>query len=633
MLTGSYFFSYLFQNKIMRVVSCFFLLFFSLKIQAQSLPFVPEKLQNMDFFKTNGKTNWRVVGEVAADLSQNGVLQSQVGTGVLVNLPDKDNKANLLTQMEHGDVDVSFDFMMAKNSNSGFYLQGRYEIQLLDSWGVQNPTTGDCGGIYKRRKLPEYIMYEGHAPRQNACLAPGLWQHMEIAFQAPKFDPAGKKTANARILKVVLNGIVIHENVSLSGPTCGPISEAEAATGPIMIQGDHGAVAFRNLQFKNYDKSAATVQGHQYELYSGDFKALAKIPTDWNKVKLEKKGTASAITWEVSPTPNNMAIKINSTLQAPTSGDYVLTLAHSGAGRLRIDNQDVVAEAWGMASGSRQGKVSLTAGPHTMEVVISKVDGWLKPGLGVWIEGPGFRQTELHAISSMLAAPPTDPILVKADAREAVLMRSFIDKTENGKNIKRLTHAINVGTPDNLHFSYDLQTGALVQIWKGLFLNTTPMWDNRGDGSSKPLGAKIWLETKPVVALGNGSAAVLDSLTDEVAFRALGYDVDGRNMPTFRYQIHSATVEDAIRPEENGKYFSRTIEVKNQNNRDMVALLAQDKQIEQIGADLFMVGDKKYFLKIMDTPEVPATLVKTPTGDTQLLLPIKSKKIKYAFWW
>ncbi|HAD14076.1 MAG TPA: hypothetical protein DCF33_16760, partial [Saprospirales bacterium] len=64
----------------------------------------------------------------------------------------KKSRANLLSTREYGDVDVSFDFMMARHSNSGFYLQGRYEVQLLDSWGVQHPGFGDCGGIYARRR-------------------------------------------------------------------------------------------------------------------------------------------------------------------------------------------------------------------------------------------------------------------------------------------------------------------------------------------------------------------------------------------------------------------------------------------------------------------------------------------------
>jgi hypothetical protein len=74
---------------------------------------------------------------------------------------------------------------------------------------------------------------------------------MKISFQAPRFDAAGKKIANAKMLKVELNGIILHENVELFGPTRSSI-DGEVAKGPLMFQGDHGSVAFRNLVIKSF---------------------------------------------------------------------------------------------------------------------------------------------------------------------------------------------------------------------------------------------------------------------------------------------------------------------------------------------------------------------------------------------
>ena len=90
--------------------------------------------------------------------------------------------------------------------------------------------------------------YEGHTPKRNASKAPGEWQTFDITFRAPRFDAAGKKVENARFIKVVHNGQVIHENVEMTGPTRGSKFENEAASGPIVIQGDHGPVAYRNLK-------------------------------------------------------------------------------------------------------------------------------------------------------------------------------------------------------------------------------------------------------------------------------------------------------------------------------------------------------------------------------------------------
>ena len=91
-------------------------------------------LKDLSFWQNTNKANWQITGDVQADLAQHGVLSLNPGTGILVNMPDKTNKANLISTNEYGDFDASFDFMMAAESNSGFYLQGRYEIQLMDSW-------------------------------------------------------------------------------------------------------------------------------------------------------------------------------------------------------------------------------------------------------------------------------------------------------------------------------------------------------------------------------------------------------------------------------------------------------------------------------------------------------------------
>jgi hypothetical protein len=169
------------------------------------------------------------------------------GTGILLNQNDAQQKDHLLTSWEHGDIILDLELMIPKGSNSGLYLQGRYEVQLLDSWGRKEPSYSDIGGIYRNWSKTPGSIYRGKAPLTNAAKAPGTWQHLKIAFQAPRFDAAGKKTANARFRYVDLNGIRIHENLEVPLPTGGPISDEEVPYGPIMIQGDHGPVAFRKL--------------------------------------------------------------------------------------------------------------------------------------------------------------------------------------------------------------------------------------------------------------------------------------------------------------------------------------------------------------------------------------------------
>jgi hypothetical protein len=104
----------------------------------------------------------------------------------------------------------------------------------------------ECGGIYPRWINEANV--EGHSPRVNASKPPGEWQSFDIDFRAPRFDAGGKKIENARVVKVVHNGKLIHENVELKGPTRGGMANDEKAVGPLRLQGDHGPVAYRNIR-------------------------------------------------------------------------------------------------------------------------------------------------------------------------------------------------------------------------------------------------------------------------------------------------------------------------------------------------------------------------------------------------
>ena len=192
---------------------------------------------------------WQVVGEVFADPANEKMLSTKPGTGVIINGP-KGRTSNLLSKAEFGDVKAHIEFMVSKDSNSGVYFMGRYEIQIYDSWRKEPEYPGiECGGIYQRwdeSRNPKG--FEGHSPRVNASKPPGQWQTFDVIFRAPRFDETGQKIKNARFEKVIHNGIVVHEDVELTGPTRAGTYNNEKATGALMLQGDHGPVAYRNIR-------------------------------------------------------------------------------------------------------------------------------------------------------------------------------------------------------------------------------------------------------------------------------------------------------------------------------------------------------------------------------------------------
>jgi type 1 glutamine amidotransferase len=180
------------------------------------LPFVPDTVTNLN--------EW-----------QNAKWLLMTDGSVRVN--GGDNK----TKREFGDVKLHIEWMTPLmpgargqgRANSGVYLQERYEVQILDSFGLDSKDN-DAGGIYKVAK-----------PKVNACLPPGVWQTYDITFRAPRLNADGSvaKPANATI---VHNGITIHENLDIPNPTGGGAS-GNVAKGVIKLQ-DHGnPVRFRNI--------------------------------------------------------------------------------------------------------------------------------------------------------------------------------------------------------------------------------------------------------------------------------------------------------------------------------------------------------------------------------------------------
>jgi hypothetical protein len=217
---------------------------------AASSPIVLFNGRNLDGWRPPTGA-WQVVKDVALDAADPKKLVTTAGTGVAWN----GNAAgpgtpNLVTESEYGDVELHVEFLVPRGSNSGVYLMGRYEVQVFDSFGrVSDAYPGaECGGIYPRWIGERNV--EGHSPRVNASRPPGEWQSYDITFRAPRFDAAGRKTASARFVKVVHNGQVVHENVDVSGPTRASMADDEKPAGPLMLQGDHGPVAYRNLRLR-----------------------------------------------------------------------------------------------------------------------------------------------------------------------------------------------------------------------------------------------------------------------------------------------------------------------------------------------------------------------------------------------
>jgi hypothetical protein len=188
----------------------------------------------------------------------------------------------------------------------------------------------------------------------------------------------------------------------------------------------------------------------------------------------------------------------------------------------------------------------------------------------------------------------------------------------------RVTHAVNVGSPQQMHYTYDLDNGMIVQVWRGGFLDATPMWHSRGDGSSRPTGSLLKFG-KPALAIQtlNSSAALWSTDTADSGFRPKGYVLDGSDRPTFRYQIKDARVTDAIRVLESNQGFSRTITMENAAP-GLHMRLAQANKIETVSEGLYLVNDKSYYLRV-DNAGITKPIIRDANGQKELIIPVQNK--------
>lgn len=463
----------------------FSLLFFFLSLvffgRSQEQPaFTEIHLNNLNAFEKPGD-NWQLASNVTASLDKEGELNLVQGIGVLVNKVSSKNRTHLITNEKFGDVEIELDFMMAKGSNSGVYLQGRYEVQLYDSWTKQKPGFTDCGGIYQRWDDTKNQGFEGTAPLVNVARAPGLWQHLQIRFRAPRFNSKGVKIENARFESVYLNGVLVQQQIAVTGPTRASLSNQEVAIGPLMIQGDHGNLAVRNIKYK---------------LIGGENSSPEKI---------------------------NIA----------------------------------------------------------------------------------------------------NPILIDPDGRP-YLLRSFLSYGD-----RMITHAISVGHPNQVNYSYDLKRGALLQIWRGRFANATDLWLSRGEPYQRivPLGSVIQLSDAPSLAIlpNKMETPWPDSISfDEV--KTEGYVLDARRAPSYQYNIYGSAINDKIFSSgSNG--IEREI-IGNDLPVNLYHRIAVAKKIEKIKKGWYAIADKTFYISI---DEKLHPFVRQTNGEWELVVPVEKPNVPVSY--
>ncbi|HEX5172400.1 MAG TPA: family 16 glycoside hydrolase [Cyclobacteriaceae bacterium] len=541
------------------------------------------------------------------------------GTGILLNVNNETKKDNLVTNFEHGDIDLELEVMIPKGSNSGIFLQGRYEVQLFDSWGQKHPAFSDIGGIYRNWEQDPEKIYMGKAPILNVAKAPGLWQKMKISFQAPRFNSAGEKIANAKFISVELNGVKIHDNVEVPKLTGAPIENNEKPFGPLMIQGDHGPVAFRNIRYRLMHNSEVTLTDINFKVFHGNFKSV----NDFITGKPVSAGAIPQLTWEVAGTEDAFAVVYNGSINIPQDDEYQFTLRFNGEAKLSVAGEAIV-------DGNTQKVIQLKKGTYPLEIIYYKDVNWLPPQLGLFVSGSSTYPKALHTFNSY---PPGVDLVASIPVKVGSgpkLLRAFLDF--EGDRSRRLTHTIAVGEPGGIHYIYDLKAGNVVCVWQGDFVDATPMWHDRGDGSFRPVGMAEYLFTGPPLALLQDQQSAFSPLSDDIDFRSKGYALDEKTgRPVFSYTYKGIGVEDKIYPTDEDKSFTREITFSNVSGTGFYFKLAEGSEVSSLEDGTYIIGDKEYYIKILSSTK--PSVRDQPHGKKELLVPVDGNQIRYSIVW
>jgi hypothetical protein len=532
-------------------------------------------------------SSWKLASGLAINPVSGSVTPDRKGGGVLIGSAGQTLKTKAMMQ----DLRLRFDFMLSPGAQANVILPGGSRV-LLAEGGPINEAGATTSG------------YAGLFPLQNATKAAGLWQTLELAYDASTATEPG----TARLNSVMLNGVIVQQGEYL--PLTKPLTQGQ----PLSLEITKGTVAFRNMGYQSLaNRKPLSVGNLSYKLFTDQWDTK-------NPVKVEREAKTAAITQELGNGMREFHLIFEGEMQADEAGEYTFTIAQSGpVAQLTVDGKEVLAVGESTSQDTHTGRVMLTQGKHRFTLRYSRFP-WRAPALGLSVFTSGVRPYDLTTLSS-LPVPAPKPYISVMPEGQPEMIRSFI----NYQNEKyKRTHALSVGSPAGWHYTMDLNRGALLQTWRGQFADVTEMWYERGEpqlletaGLTVPVSGQ-----SSYGALANATAVWPDSSD----LNYLGYRLDAGGTPILRYAFGPATLTDQIAAASDG--LTRTLAITGATVPNLYALLGTGETITLIEKGLYKI-DNRYYVRVDSKAKV---VQRTSAGRQELLLPLSGTVIYKMFW-
>lgn len=493
----------------------------------------------------------------------------------IVDLDPMGNNENNATPIEsttgtllsdHEELTLRLSFRTQGGGEGVLALQGKYELQLPSLMiGELKPTMAIQSGD-------------------------SIWQDLEV-----QFIPA--RNGNPALLAgVYLNGSPVYYQQ--------PLPETDAPTGPLTFTSENGSVELTDVFYTPVaGRSSVINQDGVVELnvpvLHYDYYHLpkgSKTFSGWDSQQPVKSGYINRVDlYNIGDQTTDYAIRFTGTLNIPETADYYFKTWGTGNTTFSLNGRSIAEHAGAPGDWDDADSLRLEAGDYPFELRIVQHNGWNVNRISYRKAGTDEPLRFLNAMEERVAiATPSGSTVreLKTDD-EPYILRSFLyfPAPKLYEAAQKRTHVVSVGEGDGPHYSVDLQTGALLQVWRGPFADVHNMWDGRGEPQvMKPLGQVVPFDGSPLFAPSATEPwPSAPGLNEEDDIDHDAYVLDEAGRPTFNYLGYDHSFSDQIIPD--GKGLLRHISHTAGGNSEYFTQLVAAKSItETAPGEYFLRG-------------------------------------------